>query len=105
MRAGELDRQIVIESATETQNGIGEPIKTWSTFATVWAKAKQLRGREYVAAQAINAEIDTVFTIRWLAGVTRKMRILYDAQYFDIHDIAEIGRREGLDVMARVHRG
>lgn len=105
MRAGDMDRQIVIESATETQNGIGEPVATWSTFATVWAQVMPLRGSEYVAAQAINTEIDTIFRVRWLAGVTTKMRVSYGAQYYDIQYLAEIGRRVGLDLLARIHRG
>lgn len=104
MRAGELDRKIVIERVTETQNAIGEPVASWATFATVWAAVKPVRGREYFAAQGMQAEADSVFRIRWLDGVTPKMRISYDGAVYDIQHVAELGRRAGLELYARVHR-
>lgn len=105
MRAGEMDRRIVIETATEAQNALGEPVKTWGVFATVWADKRQpSRGREYVSSQSINVEIDQVFRIRWLDGVTEKMRINDGGKYYDILHLAELGRRQGLDISARVHR-
>ena len=104
MRAGELDRLIVIETPTEGQDDYGGRALTWATFATVWAKVTPTRGRETVAADQMVAQADTVFRIYWLSGVTTKMRVSYDSQYYDILYPAEIGRREGLDVLARLIR-
>jgi SPP1 family predicted phage head-tail adaptor len=105
MRAGELDRKIVIEQASETPDTIGTVIKTWSTFATVWAKRTPLRGREYFSAAQKGAEKDFTYRLRWLSGLTEKMRLVDDGEYWDIQHIAPIGRQEGLDVIVRVHRG
>lgn len=104
MRAGELDRRIVIETPTDTQDSAGGPTQTWATFATVWAKVIPLRGQEYFAANQNNTQVDSTFRIRWLSGVTATMRISYDGEYWDIQHIAEIGRQEGLDLLARVHQ-
>lgn len=104
MRLGNLDRRIVIESATEAQDSYGEAIKTWSTFATVWAKATPNRGDERFAANQIVAQADSMFRIRWQSGVTTKMRINYDGQIYDIVYLAELGRHEALDLYARILR-
>lgn len=104
MRAGDLDRKIVIQTVTESRSGSGAVTDSWSAFATVWAKVRPLSGREYLAAAQINAEVDTEFTIRWLSGVTPKMRISYDGNIYDIEHIAEIGRREGLKILTRIHQ-
>ena len=104
MRAGELDRLIVIETPTEGQDDYGGRALTWVTFATVWAKVTPTRGRETVAADQVVAQADTVFRIYWLSGLTTKMRVSYDGQLYDIAHLAEIGRREGLDLMATLRR-
>lgn len=104
MRAGELDRLIVIQAGAPARGSNGEATYTWSTFATVWASYKPLRGQEYLAAQQVNAEIEAVFRIRWLASLTTAHRISWDGRLWDIQGINEIGRREGLELMAKVHR-
>jgi len=104
MRAGELDRLIVIQSVTVTKDASGGLVSTWGTFATVWAKKKDIRGEEYFAAQQSNARVDSIFTIRWLPGVLPTMRISYDGQWWDIRSINELGRNEGLELYAEVKR-
>lgn len=104
MRAGELDRKIVIETLTPARDAYGATVDTWGTFATVWAKRKDLRGDEYFSAQQVNARVDAIFTIRWLSGVLPTMRIAHDGQYWDIRNINELGRREGLEIYAEVKR-
>ncbi len=104
MRAGDLDRKITIQSATEAQDGYGEAVPTWGTFATVWAKFTPNRGGERFAANQIVAQADGVFRIRWQPGITEKMRVSYDGDIYDIQYIAEIGRHEALDLYARILR-
>ena len=43
-RAGTLDRRITIQRAVTTQDGYGQPIETWETFAERWA-ASRMRWR------------------------------------------------------------
>lgn len=104
MRAGDLDRKIIIQSATDAQDDYGAVTQTWATFATVWAKKRDIRGSEQFVAQQVNARIAATFTIYWLDGVTEEMRISYESQYWDIRSINEIGRREGLELYAEVKR-
>lgn len=98
--AGRLDRQIIIQSPTATQDSYGEEIVTWSTFASVWAWKKDIRGRERFAAAQELAEEMTVFVIPWLDGVTVKMRVTGDGKTYRIEGLAELGRHEGLEIAA-----
>lgn len=101
MNAGELDRQITIQTRTETQDAAGSPTITWTTFASdVWAKRRFVRGREFFASQAVHAETTARFTIRYRAGVTPKMRIIDRSDTFDVDAALPIGKgRAWLELM------
>ena len=94
---GRLDRLITIEQNTPTTTS-GEPVPAWATFATVYAMKSDQRGREFFDAQQVVAERTTVFRIRWLAGVTELMRIVFDSITYDIKAISEVGRHDALDL-------
>jgi SPP1 family predicted phage head-tail adaptor len=102
MRAGELDRRITLQTRSTSKSGTtGSTSEQFTTLATVWAQVKDLRGREFAAARQVNAEITTVFRIRWRTGVNELGRILYNGRTYDVvAPPAEIGRREGLEIMA-----
>jgi head-tail adaptor len=97
MRAGELDSQIVIEASTETRNAIGEPIKTWVTFAgPLWARKRPLGGSEGPAGgQEQFATARYEWLVRFLPGVLPKMRADESGIYHDIDLVDETGRRRG----------
>lgn len=110
MRAGKLDRRIRIERAETGENTLGEEALTWLPLAEVWAAVAPGPGRERFASAETAAEATTVFTIRWqrqLADLSPKDRIKYPVHhgdYFNIHAVVEVGRREGLQITA-THRG
>lgn len=101
MRAGRLDRRVTIQARTAAQNSAhGETTYTWADVATVWAAVQDLRGREYFAAQQEQAEVSTRFTMRWRTGVTVLNRLVYDGKTYNIRQVAELGRRAGLEILA-----
>ena len=63
MRAGELNRRITLQIKTITYDTVNEPIETWTDFATVWAAVITTGGREFYAAQKLNAETSAVFKV------------------------------------------
>ncbi len=101
MRPGKLDRRIVIERAAVVQNDLGEEIESWSAWKTVWAEIESLQGAERWQAQEVMAEAPVRFRLRWLPGLTVEDRIRYEDRLYDIHSINEIGRRRGLEVLAK----
>jgi SPP1 family predicted phage head-tail adaptor len=99
MRAGRLDRRVTLQQRTLAQDAQGQQIETWTDVDTVWASKRDLRGREFFAAEATNAEASTVFEIRYRADVTVLNRLVYAGVTHRIIQVAEIGRRQGLQLI------
>ena len=101
MRTGSLNKRITVQSYTPTGNAIGEPIKSWSTYATRWAAIEPLLGREYWAAQQVVAENSVRFRLRYdatTAAITPKMRVSYDGRLFDIQSVVNV-REQNIEIV------
>lgn len=102
MQAGRLRHPLVIQQKSVTRDDHGGEVVTWTTFASVWGECRPLRGREFAALRAAQAEISTRFVIRYVAGVTPAMRVQNGS---DVHDILEVidvnGRHKELELMCR----
>jgi len=103
MKAGDLDRRITIEDQTITNSDSGEEIITWLPLITVWARKIEAKGAERFAGQELFGSAVKTFQIRWSifsSQITTKHRLIYDGRTYDITDVREIGRREGLEIDA-----
>lgn len=103
MRAGLLDRLITIQQNSPSKNSHGENIAGWSALYTnIRAQVIQKSAREYFSSADHDVtEAVTVFKIRYRSDVTTGMRVVYDSENYEIHAITEIGRNEGLELIAR----
>jgi SPP1 family predicted phage head-tail adaptor len=104
MRSYQMDRRIVIETPTETQDSTGAAVATWTTLATVWAEVRPMTGKETFTADQVLGDATSIFIIRYRSDITDKMRISYGGNYYDIRYAREIGRREGLEITAQIVR-
>ena len=102
MRAGELDRKVRLEQRINTPNAYGEPIESWNLIAEVWASRAQLSGRELFESDQVAAEALYRFRLYYRTDLDATCRIVYDGKNYDIKSVAEIGRREGLEVLAQL---
>lgn len=90
---GELVYRVVVEQPVSTQNEAGESVLAWSTYATVWANVQALSSREtYQYGQQVGVMTHKIM-IRFLAGLTSAMRIVYDSRNLEIGQISELERR------------
>jgi SPP1 family predicted phage head-tail adaptor len=87
--AEELNRRVTIQSKSGSQDSYGQPGETWSDIVTVSASIITTGGREFYAAQKLNAEISAVIKIRYRTGLDVKMRVKYGERYFSILSIAD----------------
>ena len=87
MTASALNRRITIQQLAVTTNDNGFETETWTTYKTVWAAAVNLSGSEYYAAAAVKAEKTIEFVIRYLPGVTTKMRISFQDKPYSITSV------------------
>ena len=102
MRAGELDRSVLIQSPIKGKDSEDSPVVTWSNFETVNAKVTPAGSMERYRSQQNVLTDDMVFRIYYLDGVTSEMQIIYDGLAFRvIGEPREIDRREGLELLGR----
>ena len=98
LRAGQLDRTVTIEGASDAIDANGTPIQTWTTLASVRAQLLEMSSTDYMRAQGASFEKVVIFRIRWLPGVTLENRVLYNGDRYLIKDIKELGRKVGLEL-------
>lgn len=117
MRAGRLDRLIDIQRATATLSDSGEPQETWANLvARRPASYRPMNGGESYGPPQLTASQQVEFRIRYsstVADLSPKDRVIYpavnegdtppEARIFDILSVNEIGRREGLQIVAKRH--
>lgn len=89
LRAGDLNRQVALQSRSVTRDGFGQEAVDWSTFATVMAKIKPLSGRELDLARAINRETTHEVTVRYRTNLTTAHRVVYQGRNYNIHSILD----------------
>jgi SPP1 family predicted phage head-tail adaptor len=84
MKSGELRHRVVLERATTSRLPSGGTRDTWSPYATVWAAVEPIQGREFFAAQQLNAEATHRIRIRYRVGVSPKDRVTFEGRIFEI---------------------
>lgn len=112
LRAGTLDRRIVIQRPTETRAApLYESQKSWANLlpgdGKVWASVRPANGKEVLSARELGAEVTTVFQIRFsrtVAPVDPTYRLIFDEREYGIVYAREIERREGIELLC-VARG
>lgn len=104
MNAGELNRQIVIQSRDPGTDNAGQPVQTWTTLATVWADVRGATGMGTIKSAVGGVEINAYsFRIRYRTDVDAAKRVVFNGQNFDVkavrHDFA---RKEWTDLVCEV---
>lgn len=102
MRAGSLDRKIELQTWTEAESAIGEPIKTFKRLAYVFARVVPINGNEVLKSGRPIASKTAKFIIRYRNDLTTVNRIVYAGENWNILSMAELGRGEGFELLAEV---
>ena len=98
IRSGNLDRQITLERKSETVSVSGAVMSAWSEIATVRAELVQQSADEYLRGYGEAEQGNLIFRIRYLDGLTTADRVIYEGAAYDVDQIAELGRRRGLEL-------
>lgn len=81
MQPGKLRHRVNIQVKPQSQDEYGEPD---APYVNIWenvpAAIESVSGREFYAAQMINAEITGKITIRWREGITAMHRIVHQTR-------------------------
>jgi SPP1 family predicted phage head-tail adaptor len=102
VRIGKLRHRITIEQVTETQDTDGSALESWSTYATVQASIEPISGREYFTAQSTQADVTHRISLRYVSGITPKMRVNFSSRIFDILSVINVNEcNRELQLMCR----
>lgn len=93
MQAGQLNRRIELQQATEPRDPTGGIDREWTTIVQRWAQIIPLRGQEKFEAAQIEAQTNIKFRIRYYQPIDATWRIKKGSRIFNIQGIVNIGDR------------
>lgn len=89
---GKLDRRVVVQNYTTSNDVYGQSVKTWANYRTRWASIDYRAGQEKIEQGKITAVNKVYFILRYERGYSERMRILYNLEYFYFTAVSPIGR-------------
>jgi SPP1 family predicted phage head-tail adaptor len=96
---GRMDRRITLRYPLVAKSATGAVTESWVEVDPVWAQWLPSGSREFIAAQARNAETTGILRIRHRIDVAATWRLLKGDDLFKLTgDPIEVGRREYLDL-------
>lgn len=103
IRAGQLTRQVTISRRDIGSDSLGQPVNTWSDFATVWADVRHQSGMEAVKAGAIVSTVKASIRIRYRTDLTAGDRVALGSTTYEIKAVMpDEQRREFTDLVCEV---
>lgn len=101
MRAGTLQHRVTIERKVTTRDPeTGAQITTWQTFAERSADVLPVKGREFIAASAAQAETTVRFVMRYLDGIDTTMRVVFRGKTYNIVAVLNEGTHDRMLTLA-----
>ena len=91
--AGKLRERVTVQQATESRNALGENVLSWSTFDTVWASVEGVSARESLIYGQNEITVTHNVKMRYLSGLTQRMRFLWRSRTLDIVSLLEHNNR------------
>ena len=87
----ELRNLITFERLTVEQDPVyGYMTETWNEYRREFAKIEPLVGREYMAAAAIQSNVDCKITLRWFEGCTPSDQITHNGMTYNIKSVINV---------------
>ncbi len=94
MRAGKLRHRVELQSVGRTKAADGQSIETFTTYATVWADIKPMRGSEAIEAQQQSGQDWFKITVRYNASINIKDRIVFGPRVFEVNYAPDFEERK-----------
>ncbi len=97
MKAGRLTRVIEVQRRTDGVNDYGTPSPVWSRHMVLRAELVERTTSEFLTTAGATDAAVVVFRTRHVAGLTTADRVAFDGVTYNVRELAEIGRRRGLE--------
>jgi len=84
-RLGAMRERVNLQTATDTVDTLGQPIRSWATtYINEPADFRPTIGGEYFRGRQIEANISAVFTIHRRDSIVPQMRVVHNAVNYGI---------------------
>ncbi len=98
---GDLRRRVALQAATDALDDYGQAIRTWATYATVWASVLSTPGSEPQSALMQSSVTTYTVTIRYRTDVLPTHRMIYGDITLNIVGLSTVeGVNKHLKIMA-----
>lgn len=96
MQSGKLRERVTLQSKTVVRDAFGSEVVTWVISATVWADVRSTDGTEQVESSVdqVVATISHSVLIRYMAGLSPSMRVVWQGKVLQILSIVENDNRQ-----------
>lgn len=84
MKVGKMRYRVTLQKPSEDTDEFANPKDEWVDVSTIWADIVPVSGREYFAAQQNMSETQYKIYIRFLDGITPKMRMMAGNKSYEI---------------------
>lgn len=101
MQAGRLRHYVTLERLELVPDGGGGYSEQWVPVAAEWASIEGISGREFIAAQAVQAETTYRVTMRYRA-IDPAWRLVSDGLTYGIEAVLPNNDRTRLTLMCKV---
>ncbi len=102
MNSAKLDRRVSIYRPVKTQTSYGEITYADSLLGVVYAQVVPIGGRETFMASQMVPEAKFKILIRYRSDLDTTHKVEFAGQLYDIAYLAEIGRRDGLELWVKL---
>jgi SPP1 family predicted phage head-tail adaptor len=96
--------RISVQQQTTSTDAGGGKVNTWAEIFSSWASVNPLTGHESYAWGQLMEESNYVIKIRYRAGVTAAMKIIWQSRTFDIQTVLDPSGLKRLLVLGCVER-
>ena len=97
---GHLNRRLVLEAPTDTDDGAGGVARSYQAVTTLWAKVTPLSARADVSADSLGAALRFRIVIRNRHDVTPRHRLRDGARVFRVVAACESDDRRFIEIDA-----
>jgi SPP1 family predicted phage head-tail adaptor len=89
-----LRHKMQLQEEVRTPDDAGGYARSWKTIAEPWAEIMPYSGNERLLGAQLQAEITHIITLRYRAGVTSAMRLVFEKRAFNIRSVRNAAERD-----------
>jgi SPP1 family predicted phage head-tail adaptor len=90
LKIGDLRHYVALQSYNDSTDAYGKTIRTWETYATVWAQVTPTTNSESINGLQLNSSTTHAVLIRYRDDVQSNHRILHGSRILNIQSVRNL---------------